>query len=152
MLEDSVDIVNQQDNPCGKDKNMDCSKCGSGNDISKDGWEAVVKHFAHDKKAISAIGSGGTDQITEGALFPPTQYFVQSLLTQLKPSIKARIESFIAENFQGLPVIGVHHRHGNGEIDDFVDRKTGKPIGRLNKNNTRVCLCLLASLNTHKSI
>ena len=32
----------------------------------------------------------------------------------------------------------MHHRHGNGELDDFVNRQTGQPGGRLNKNNSRV--------------
>jgi len=141
MLEDSVDIVNLQDTSCGRNKNADCSKCGSSNDISTAKWNDVTEHFPTQRSILQTIGTGGprqTEQTAVGSFFHPFQYFVRSLLTQLKPEIKQRIASFIAENFQGRLVIGVHHRHGNGELDDFVDKKTGRPGSRMNRNNTQV--------------
>jgi hypothetical protein len=137
MIEDSPDILNFQTNECGsKFPNSDCSKCGAGNDISPEKWRDVGRHYG--AKVADDLGTGRSDQITAGSFFYPFQYFTRRLLTQLKPSIKKRIEDVIAENFGDTPVIGVHHRHGNGEIDDFLDRKTGAPSGRLNKNNSKV--------------
>jgi len=147
MLEDSVDIVNFQDTSCGRNKNADCSKCGSGNDISTAKWNDVTKHFPAQRSILQSVGTGRTEQIAVGSFFHPFQYFVRSLLTQLKPEIKQRVASFIAENFQGRPVIGVHHRHGNGELDDFVDKKTGRPGSRLNRNNTQVIEWMMESVS-----
>jgi hypothetical protein len=144
MIDDSPDIVNFQTNKCNNEKNADCAKCGAGNDINREKWEATVKHYG---PKIKDIGNGGAMQVTAGSFFPPFQYFARSLLTQLKPEIKARIEAFLHENFGGLPVIGVHHRHGNGELDDFVDKVTGAPSGRLNKNNSKVIEWMVESVH-----
>jgi len=135
MIEDSSTLVNFQTNKCHMAPNSDCQKCGAGNDINAKKWEEVVRHFG---RHLREIGNGGSTQITAGSFFEPFQFFFRSILTQLKPHIKKRIADFLTEQFGGQPVIGIHHRHGNGELDDFVDKKTGLPSGRLNKNNTRV--------------
>lgn len=85
-----------------------------------------------------AIGSSGSMQNSAGLFFEPFQFFIRSILTQLKPNIKNRIADFLTDQFSGQPVIGVHHRHGNGELDDFINKETGAPAWRLNKNNTKV--------------
>lgn len=123
---------------CWKVHNSDCSKCGSGNDIDTVKWGEVVQHYGSIQSQLSDIGNGGSMQITSGSFFEPFQFFIRSIMTQLKPRIKERIQEFLATEFGSTPVIGLHHRHGNGELDDFVDKKTGAPAGRLNKNNTRV--------------
>jgi hypothetical protein len=96
-----------QDTQC--DEQTDCSVCGSGNDITPQKWNEVVRVYG---PGLNEIGNGGSAQITSGSFFEPFQYFVRSLLSQLKPFIKLKIEHFIAANFGHGPVIGVHHRHG----------------------------------------
>jgi len=144
MIDDSPDIVNFQANKCNGSLNADCSKCGAGNDINKEKWEETVAHYG---PKLHDIGNGGSMQVVAGSYFPPFQYFARSLLTQLKPAIKDRIEAFLHAHFRGLPVIGVHHRHGNGELDDFVDKVTGAPSGRLNKNNSKVVEWMVESVH-----
>lgn len=148
MIDDSPDILNFQTNECGDKKNglsnSDCKKCGAGNDISPEKWKEVGDFYS--KKIANDLGTGRSDQITAGSFFPPFQYFIRRLLTQLKPSIKERIENVIASNFGNTPIIAIHHRHGNGELDDFTDKKTGAPSARLNKNNSKVVDWMVESI------
>lgn len=108
MISDSVDIVNFHDTQCSKHMNADCNKCGSGNDISTKQWNEVVQHYG--RSFVSEISGAKSSEITAGAFFHPFQYFVRTLLTQLKPHIKSRIAKFLAENFGDSPVVSVHHR------------------------------------------
>ena len=77
MIDDSPDIVNFQTNKCNNEKNADCAKCGAGNDINREKWEATVKHYG---PKIKDIGNGGAMQVTAGSFFPPFQYFARSAL------------------------------------------------------------------------
>lgn len=75
--------------------------------------------------------------------FEPYQLYFQTILQQLKAPIKTRINNFLSKNFVEAPVITIHHRHGNGEIDDFSDKAS-----RLNRNNTRVIHWMAESVDT----
>jgi hypothetical protein len=135
MIDDSNDIVNFEDTKCSSHMNSDCRTCGAGNEVNGPAWAEL-------HRLIPGYSEG-----VEGASFPPFQYFARRLLTQLKPKYKQRLHDFISEHFGTTPVIGVHHRHGNGELDDFIDRKTGARGARLNKNNSQVIDWIIRSMD-----
>ena len=132
MITDSIDIVNFEDTKC---ETQECKKCGAGNVVNGAAWQDAVRQLP-----------GFTENV-DGASFAPFQYFARRLLTQLKPKYKQRLHDFISEHFGTTPVIGVHHRHGNGELDDFIDRKTGARGARLNKNNSQVIDWIIRSMD-----
>lgn len=135
MIDDSPTLASVQTKVCQTAPNSDCMKCG-GHEIDPARWVETLEYFGEDMRNIT--GRTGSIQNSAGIFFEPFQFFIRSILTQLKSNIKNQISDFLTEHFSGQPVISVHHRHGNGELDDFTNKETGAPAGRLNKNNTKV--------------
>ena len=132
MIDDSPTIVNFQDTTCSRELNSDCKACGAGNNPESWQWNEVVQQL-EGGPVVRSIGTDTSTSITSGSFFSPFQLFIRSIFSQLKPHLKKRVEEFMEENnFGSVPVIGVHHRHGNGEEDDF------HAGNRLNANNSRV--------------
>lgn len=81
----------------------------------------------------------------------PYQLFAKLLVAQLHPAVMAPIVEFMARSFDSDAmhaanevILGMHHRHGNGEIDDFTNR-AGMKSGRSNKDDRRVAQWLVES-------
>jgi hypothetical protein len=78
-------------------------------------------------------------------LFFPYRYFYVALLRQLQPAVQAEKNAIMKRHdwfSKESPVIGLHHRHGNGEIDDF--NEPGATRG--NANDTKVVKWLARSV------
>jgi hypothetical protein len=60
--------------------------------------------------------------------FEPLQLFFKLLVTQLRGQFKHKMTDFISTNWRSPTIIGIHHRHGNGETDDFMELDPNGPI------------------------
>jgi hypothetical protein len=106
LVEDSKDIVNFHSTQCHSRvvKNDDCQKCGAGNEVNGEKWAESIQSIPGFREGVQSPS------------YLPFQYFARRLLTQLKQGYKARMHRFMVDNFGTSTVIGIHHRHGNGEL------------------------------------
>jgi hypothetical protein len=111
-----------------------CNRCGSGNEPDWHWKEGIPGYPYPTDSAAEELGWGCCS-----LLFLPYRAFFNALVQQLQPFVRWKWESFMeAHSWNSAehgPVIGLHHRQGNGEIDDFNDGQGG---GRGNGNDTMV--------------
>ena len=63
----------------------------------------------------------GLPHFARYAMWPPMRALPLLLLSQMKSVVSAPLLGFLDTEFRDDVIIGVHHRHGNGEIEQFVD-------------------------------
>jgi hypothetical protein len=129
MFQDNALMLNAAEN---KDYNQSCEQ-SNGVSTKKNGmsWDVAFSNPDDSNAAFRKPDESEAD-FHERALtpfFPPIVLFFNVLLANMKPVLWDKVNAYMEymdKEFGDAPIIGVHHRHGNGETEDFegVDGKS----------------------------